>query len=185
VRCPAGQTTSEYHAAEKVRADISWWPRPSARPAGCARNACGGKGRAPLRSRQKKACSRQRAPTTQRRRDGRVCGNEWCGASDRALGAVGDSPKPIFGENQDPPAGGDGRGGGWLWLGQAAGSARGNSQHRGCQRRKNWPSGRPFSPVLHSPRARMGVTGDVRTPPRISSGRYKRFNGTNRFYNPQ
>ena len=34
---------------------------------------------------------------------------------------------------------------------------------------QNWPSGRPFShldPVLHSPRASMGVTGDVRTPPR-------------------
>ena len=84
---------------ETVRADIACWPRPSARPAGGARQACGGKGRAPLRSRRKKACRRERAPPTQRRRDARVCGNEgWWSIGSRGGCSWGFAEADIWGE---------------------------------------------------------------------------------------
>ena len=184
VRCPAGQTTNDYRSAGEDRGGRFVFAAATCQSCSLRSQCMRGKGPRTLTI-QAEEDLQQRARVHNQTAAGtaELAPAGGGGASDRAAGAVGNSPKSLRGENQDPPAGGDGRRGREPELGggilQAPDEASGNPQRRGRHGRKNWPSGRRFSrlePTLHSPRARLGVAGGVRTPPRESNPANCRLN---------
>jgi len=78
-KCAArrGRRRTTIGQREKGGVAASCLRRLPVRPAPCARNAWGEKGRVPLPSRRKKVCSSKRASITKPRREARACASGW------------------------------------------------------------------------------------------------------------
>jgi hypothetical protein len=109
VRCPAGQTTNDYRSAGEGRCGRFVFA--AALCAACAlRSPCvRGQGPRTISMHAEEDLQQQARAHNQTEAGRRSWRQRGGGASDRALGAISDSPESLLWENQNPPASGDGR----------------------------------------------------------------------------